>query len=118
LVAGTLATRLVLGQGLYTPNATGGDKGSDSINAQGIYQHRVAHAASDVANQSGTTHSPALADHGKTFIYTNAAGCTVTLPAASGLFAGWSIRVISASAGAVTFNRSSTDAIWSKNTSL
>ncbi len=118
LVAGTLAARLILGQGLYTPNATGGDKGGDTINAQGVYQNGVPQAASDVSIQAGSTHSPALADHGKTFIYTNAAGCTVTLPAASGLFAGWSIKVISSSAGSITFNRSSTDTIWSKNTSL
>ena len=118
VVAGALAARLVVGAGIYTPNATGGDKGSDTVNAQGIYQNGVPHAASDVSIQSGTTHSPTLADHGKTFIYTNAAGCTVTLPAASGLFAGWSIGLQNASGGAVTVNRSSTDVMVSQNTSL
>ena len=87
LVAGTLAARLILGQGLYTPNATGGDKGGDTINAQGIFQNGVPRAASDVSIQSGTAHSPTLADHGKTFIYTNAAGCTVTLPGGE-----WALR--------------------------
>src|SRR5882672_12163701 len=37
LVAGTLAARLILGQGLYTPNAAGGDKGADTINAVELY---------------------------------------------------------------------------------
>ena len=86
LVAGTLAARLVLGQGLYTPNAPGGDKGADTINAGMLYQSGVAIAQSDVSVQSTTTHTPALADHGKTFIYTNPGGCVVTLPAISGLF--------------------------------
>src|SRR5262249_50742674 len=107
VVAGALAARRVVGAGGYPPNATGGDKGGDTINARGIYQNGVPHAASDVSIQSGTTHAPALTDHGKTFIYANAAGCTVPLPAASGLFAGWSIRLHNASTGSVIVNRSS-----------
>lgn len=37
VVAGTEANRLRLGAGLYTPNATGGDKGIDTINASELY---------------------------------------------------------------------------------
>jgi hypothetical protein len=118
LVAGTLAARLTLGQGLYTPNATGGDKGVDTINASVIYQDGIPHAASDVSIQSSTAHSPTLADHGKTFIYTNAGGCTVTLPAISGVFSGYAIRIVNSSGGTIILNRSSSDTIWSKNTSL
>jgi len=118
LVAGTLAARLILGQGLYTVGAIGGDKGVNTINASGIYQDGVPHAASDVLIQSGATHSPTLADHGKTFVYTNASGCTVTLPVVSGLFSGYSIRIVNSSGGVVTLNRSSSDTIWSKNTAL
>jgi len=119
LVAGTLAARLILGQGLYTPNASGGDKGADTINASTMYQSGVAVAQSDVSIQSTTTHTPALTDHGKTFIYTNPSGCTVTLPAVSGLFAGFKIRaVVATGAGAVVLNRSGTDTIWSQNSSL
>ena len=68
--------------------------------------------------QSGTTHSPGAADNGKTFIYTHASGCAVTVPAASGLPAGWMINVVNASGAAVIFTRSGSDTIWSKNTSL
>jgi hypothetical protein len=41
VVAGTLASRVVVGAGLYTPNATGGDKGADSINASAVYDDNV-----------------------------------------------------------------------------
>jgi hypothetical protein len=119
LVAGSLAARLVLGQGLYAAGAVGGDKGANTINASGLYQDGIPHAASDLVLQSGATHSPTLADHGKTFIYTNAGGCVVTLPAIAGLFSGFKIGAIVASgAGAVTFNRSGSDTIWSKNAAL
>jgi len=39
--------------------------------------------ASALSLQTGTTHSPAVSDTGKTFSYTNAAGCAVSLPAVS-----------------------------------
>jgi hypothetical protein len=90
----------------------------NTINVSAVYQDGVPHAASDVLIQSGTTHSPTLADHGKTFIYTNASGCTVTLPAISSLFSGYSIRIVNSSGGAIAVDRSSSDTIWSKNTGL
>jgi hypothetical protein len=117
IAAGVLADVIIFGKGgAYTPSVT--DKGVDTINAVGQYMNGVLMAASDSSIQAGATHAPVLADHGKTFIYTNAGGCVVTLPAANTLFAGWSIKVVNASAGSVTFNRASTDTIWSKNTSL
>lgn len=36
-VSGTLAERVRIGNGLYTPNATGGDRGADTINASNVY---------------------------------------------------------------------------------
>lgn len=42
ILAGTLASRLIIGGGLYTPNATGGDKGVDTINASQFYDDNVA----------------------------------------------------------------------------
>lgn len=36
-VAGTLANRAHIGAGIYTSNATGGDKGADTVNASAIY---------------------------------------------------------------------------------
>jgi hypothetical protein len=36
-VAGARAARVRIGHGLYTPAATGGDKGADSINAKAVY---------------------------------------------------------------------------------
>ena len=41
LMGGALAERLFLGLGLYTPGATGGDKGADTINAKGVYKDGV-----------------------------------------------------------------------------
>lgn len=114
--AGTLADRLKIGAGVYTPAQT--DKGTDTINASGLYIAGTLVATNEVSIQSGATHSPALADHGKTFIYTNAAGCTVTMPAASTLFPGWYINVISSTANTIAFNRSSTDNIRTKGTDL
>lgn len=38
-LAGTNANRLLIGAGLYTPNATGGDKGVDSFNAATYYKN-------------------------------------------------------------------------------
>lgn len=42
IVAGALATRLNVGQGLWTNSATGGDKGADSVNAKGFYRDGTA----------------------------------------------------------------------------
>lgn len=42
MISGTLASRMILGAGLYTANATGGDKGADSINAKAYYIDGVA----------------------------------------------------------------------------
>lgn len=41
VVASTQADRVRIAQGLYTPNATGGDKGADSINASAVYDDNV-----------------------------------------------------------------------------
>lgn len=43
MLSGTEADRLILGGGVYTPNATGGDKGIDTINALAFYTDGVAH---------------------------------------------------------------------------
>ncbi len=38
-LGGTIANRLSIGAGLYTPNASGGDKGADSVNAISYYKN-------------------------------------------------------------------------------
>src|SRR5262249_49006059 len=99
--------------------AVGGHKGADRINASTIYQSGTAIPQADAVIHAGATQSLSVGDHGKTFIYTNVGGCSVTLPAISGLFSGFRVGAIVASAaGAVTFNRSSSDTIWSQNSSL
>lgn len=40
-VAGSSGDRLRVGVGIYTPNATGGDKGADTINAAAVYDDNV-----------------------------------------------------------------------------
>lgn len=42
IVAGTYTVRAFIGAGLYTPSATGGDKGADTINAVTLYQNGTA----------------------------------------------------------------------------
>lgn len=37
IIAGAIAGRVVVGAGMYTPTATGGDKGVDTINAKALY---------------------------------------------------------------------------------
>jgi hypothetical protein len=41
IVAGSLGVKLVIGDGVYTPSATGGDKGVDTINAKAVYDDNV-----------------------------------------------------------------------------
>lgn len=50
IVAGTVATRLIIGQGIYTTTATGGDKGTDTVNAKAYYQDGSAVAGRDNLN--------------------------------------------------------------------
>jgi len=40
-VSGSLSTRLIVAQGVYTPAATGGDKGTNTINASAVYDDNV-----------------------------------------------------------------------------
>lgn len=58
-VAGTFASRFVIGNGVYTRLATGGDQGADTINASAIYddgvQIRPITIATEQASTSGTS---------------------------------------------------------------
>ncbi len=116
LTGGTLATKVYVGDGLYTAGQT--DMGINTINATAVYQGGVAIPIATASAQTGTTHAPAAGDNGNTFIYNNASGCTVTLPDSATLTAGWKIHVINASVGTITFNRSASDVIYSKASSL
>lgn len=40
-VAGSVGSRLIVANGAYTPSATGGDQGADSINAKAVYDDAV-----------------------------------------------------------------------------
>jgi len=111
LVAGTLAARLVLGQGLYTPNATGGDKGVDTINAVEFYARGNPLGYHSFSTQNGTTYTLAQNDLNTTVKLTNGAGCTVTLPSAAAAGAGWRVRLWNASGADVTVQRAGTDVI-------
>lgn len=67
--------------------------------------------ATGVTVISTATHSPASADNGTTFVYTNGAGCAVTLPLISSCPAGWRMGYINSSGGDITFTRSGSDPI-------
>lgn len=111
LVAGTLATRLILGGGLYTPNAAGGDKGADTINASEIYARGNPLGYQSISMQSGSTYTLVQNDLNTTVKFTNGAGCIVTLPGATTVGAGWRVRVWNASGADVAVQRSGTDPI-------
>jgi len=49
VIAGSLASRAYIGAGIYTPNATGGDRGADTINASAIYDDGVQIVAPSIA---------------------------------------------------------------------
>jgi len=57
---GTEANRIVLRLGLYTPNASGGDKGADTINASAIYDDGVQILPSVVDTKVSSTSSTAI----------------------------------------------------------
>ncbi len=61
-VAGTKGPALHVGQGVYTPSATGGDKGADSLNASEIYDDDVqVHAlANGLDTQQASTSGTAI----------------------------------------------------------
>lgn len=120
LVAGTLAARLILGQGAYTPNAPGGDKGPDSINALELYArgNPVGYQAINV--QTGAAYALVQNDLNAVVKLTAAAGCTVTLPSIAAVGPGWRVRLLNASTGGgdVTVQRSGTDPIDGGGTSV
>jgi len=59
MVAGSFSNVLIVGSGLYTPNATGGSQGLDTLNASAIYddgvQIRPITIATEQASTSGTS---------------------------------------------------------------
>lgn len=55
--AGTFASRVRISAGLYTTNATGGDKGADSINAKAVYDDSVLLCAPVEFMKSGTVNT-------------------------------------------------------------
>jgi hypothetical protein len=118
LVAGALDTRLILGQGLYTPNAVGGDKGADTINALELYARGNPVAYQAISVQSGTAYTLVQNDLNAVVKLTNAAGCTVTLPSIAAVGAGWRVRLLNGSGGDVTVQRSGTDPIDGGGTSV
>jgi hypothetical protein len=111
IVGGAIGERMTLGQGLKVGAPAGGDPGAGSINAIDYYRNGVRVPASDVDLVTGTTHAPIAADHGKTFVYTHASGCVVTLPGIADVFAGYRIALVNESGAAITANRSGTDTI-------
>jgi hypothetical protein len=118
LVAGALATRLVLGQGLYTPNAPGGDKGADTIGALELYARGNPLGYQAVAAQAGATCTLVQNDLNAVVKLTNAAGCTVTLPSIAAVGAGWRVRLLNASGGDAIVQRAGSDPIDGGGTSV
>ncbi len=118
LVAGTLAARLAVGRGLYTAGAAGGDKGPDTLNASEVHARGNPLGYQAVGVQAGATYALVQNDIATTVKLTNAAGCTVTLPAIAAVGAGWRVRLMNAGGGDVTVQRAGSDPIDGGGTSV
>jgi hypothetical protein len=73
VVAGAVSSRLRVGAGVYTPNATGGDKGIDTVNASEYYEDNVATAG----NINSRTTDDVLSGSADFVPYYDAGGATV-----------------------------------------
>jgi hypothetical protein len=80
VVAGTLAPRVGIGQGLYTANATGGDKGADTINATEFYKNGAPALKSTFLFTSSGGTVPAGATQYITAGFVNAIEYVIQLP--------------------------------------
>jgi len=109
--AGAAVEEVVTGDGTtFGAATTGGMPGPGKVNAGGYEVNGNPITMTTPTAQTGTTHSPTVADNGKIFYYTNAAGCAVTLPLISGVFEGYEITILNLCGGAV-YNDPANDTI-------
>lgn len=114
-VAGTLATRMSLAQGLFMAGATGGDKGAGTVNATGFYINGTAFVPADYAagnaalsvggkgtyaflrQATGATRSPGYTTAGSNLRYSDDAGGLGGTPSGTWMLMGEIVNANSAS---------------------
>lgn len=117
VVAGTIADRVRVAQGLYTAGVSGGDKGVDTINATTYYQSgQPLLQPSALVNSAGVLDlTGSSAYNGIAVFFTAGGGSTITLPVGGGsIFRGYRVGVFNDSAGIVTVNPGAGGTISSK----
>lgn len=115
IVGGALASRFHFYQGLYADGLA--DLGLGTVNAKGLAVNGSLLSITDIV-VTGTTASPGVADHGKTYIATGA-GFTLTLPLLANVPAGYRVGLANqVSSGSCVANRNAApDTITSQATS-
>lgn len=83
IVAGVIDERIVIGQGEYSKNAVGGDKGLESTNFSHYYLNGIRTKSPELLTKTAT-YAVVVADMGKTIRWTTAVA-SATLPTAVGL---------------------------------
>lgn len=96
---GTPTVQAVFGKGLQVGSASGSPGGEGYVNAKGYLVDGVALTATAIEEVSGTTQTIDANDHNKTIYYTNAAGCTITLPDIATVFDGFSVKLVNLCGG-------------------
>lgn len=110
VVAGTVATRATIGQGVQVGSPTGGDKGAGTLNATGLYLNGTAIGTTVYAAKT-TGYTIAAADNGGVINFTTA-GVTCAFTAAATLGSGFRVTIKNgASTGNVTLDPDSAETL-------
>jgi len=113
-----LGTAAVLNVGTSANNVVQLDGTGKLPAVDGSQLTGLASSGQQVRTVSGPTDAITAADDGKAIYYTNAAGCTVTLPSLAGLATPLRVKIINASTGNVTLNRSGSDTFTGGGTAV
>lgn len=118
IVNGVAAARFSVGQGIWTPNATGGDKGLDTANLSALYANGLRIKDNRITNVAALSSPSASAIDGGLIVNTGGGAFTTTLPATAGVSQGSVVSIVHNGSGRWTLAASGSDAFQSANTSL
>lgn len=112
VVAGTVATRVAIGQGAQVGSPTGGDKGVGTVNATGLYVNGVSVGTQSYGYAAKTAGYTVLATDNGAVINWTTAGVTADLTAAATLGAGFRVTLMNtAASGNVTIDPSGAETL-------
>lgn len=110
---GTVANRMNIGAGLWSPNASGGDKGADSINVLTYYKNGAVFGLTTPITSKSADYGLLAADVGGLFKMNSASPHTFTLLSGATAGNGGQINFESVGAGICTITRAGSDTIAS-----